>query len=60
MKVGLIGFARSGKTSVFNAITGATAEVGAYGSREANVAVIKVPDPRVDHLSDIFNTKKKT
>lgn len=60
MKVGLIGFARSGKTSVFNAITGATAEVGAYGSREANVAVIKVPDPRVDHLSDIFKPKKKT
>lgn len=60
MKVGLIGFARSGKTTVFNAITGATAEVGAYGSREANVAVIKVPDARVDALTDIFKPKKKT
>ena len=48
MKVGLIGFARSGKTTIFNALTGATAEVGAYGNRDANVAVIKVPDARID------------
>lgn len=60
MKVGLIGFARSGKTTIFNAITGAQAEVGAYGSRDANVAVIKVPDGRVDALTEIFKPKKKT
>ncbi|HNY86269.1 MAG TPA: redox-regulated ATPase YchF [Candidatus Hydrogenedentes bacterium] len=60
MKVGIIGFARSGKTTVFNALTGAKAAVGAYGSREANVAVIKVPDARVDALSDIFKPKKRT
>ncbi|NLN92106.1 MAG: redox-regulated ATPase YchF [Candidatus Hydrogenedens sp.] len=59
MKVGLIGFARSGKTTVFNSITGAHAEVGAYGNRDANVAVIKVPDERVDRLSEIFQLKKK-
>lgn len=60
MKVGMIGFARSGKTTVFNAITGAHAEVGAYGSRDANLAVIKVPDPRVDKLAEIFKPRKKT
>ena len=60
MKVGMIGFTRSGKTTVFNAITGASAEVGAYGSREANLAVIKVPDARIDKLSEIFKPKKKT
>ncbi len=60
MKVGMIGFARSGKTTVFNAITGARADVGAYGSREANLAVIKVPDARVDRLAEIFHPKKKT
>ncbi|MCK5863399.1 MAG: redox-regulated ATPase YchF [Candidatus Hydrogenedentes bacterium] len=60
MKVGMIGFARSGKTTVFNAITGASAEVGTYGNREANLAVIKVPDDRVDKLSEIFKPKKKT
>lgn len=60
MKVGIIGYARSGKTTLFNALTGAHAAVGAYGAREANIAVIKVPDERVDKLSDIFQPKKKT
>lgn len=60
MKVGIIGFARSGKTTVFNSLTGAHAAVGAFGSREANVAVIKVPDERVDRLAEIYQPKKKT
>jgi GTP-binding protein YchF len=61
MKVGLVGFAGSGKTTIFNTLTGLAAEVGGYGSREkANVGVIKVPDDRVDRLADIFNPKKKS
>ena len=60
MKVGIIGLARSGKTTVFNAITGAMAEVGAFGSRDANVAAIKVPDERVDALAEIHRPKKTT
>ena len=61
MKVGLVGFAGSGKTTIFNALTGLTAEVGGYGAREkANVGVIKVPDHRVDRLADLFHPKKKT
>ena len=60
MRVGIVGFARSGKTTVFNGLTGANAAVGAFGSRDANVAVIKVPDARVDKLSEIHKPKKKT
>ena len=60
MKVGIIGFARSGKTTVFNSLTGAHAEVGAFGSREANLAVLKVPDERVDRLAEIYKPKKIT
>ena len=60
MKVGIMGFARSGKTTVFNALTGAQAAVGAFGSRDANMAVLKVPDERVDHLETIHKPKKKT
>jgi GTP-binding protein YchF len=61
MKVGLVGFAGSGKTTIFNALTGLTAEVGGYGAKEkANIGVIKVPDQRVDRLADLFNPKKKT
>lgn len=60
MKVGIIGFARSGKTTVFNSLTGAHAEVGAFGSREANLAVLKVPDERVDKLAALHKPKKVT
>jgi len=61
MKVGLVGFAGSGKTTIFNTLTGLTAEVGGYGAREkANIGVIKVPDQRVDRLAEIYNPKKKT
>ena len=57
MKVGIIGYSRSGKTTLFNALTGAHAAVGAFGSRDANLAVIKVPDERVDQLTAIFEPK---
>lgn len=60
MKAGIIGFARSGKTTVFNALTGAHAEVGAFGSRDANIAVLKVPDTRVDVLAGIYRPRKVT
>jgi hypothetical protein len=60
MKVGIIGFARAGKTTLFNALTGARAEVGAFGSRDANVAVLKVPDERVDRLAELHQPKKVT
>ena len=61
MKVGLVGFAGSGKTTIFNTLTGLTAEVGGFGAREkANVGVIKVPDYRVDKLAEIYNPKKQT
>lgn len=61
MKVGLVGFAGSGKTTIFNTLTGLSAEVGGYGAREkANIGVIKVPDPRVEKLAELYNPKKKT
>ena len=61
MKVGLVGFAGAGKTTIFNTLTGLSAEVGGYGAKEkANVGVIKVPDPRVERLAEIYNPKKKT
>ena len=54
MKVGLVGFARCGKTTIFNALTGMSAEVGGFETKpEAAIAVIKVPDPRVDALAEI-------
>jgi GTP-binding protein YchF len=60
MQVGIAGYHGSGKTTVFNCLTGAEAATGYGGAREANRGVIKVPDERIDKLSAIFNPKKTT
>ena len=60
MKVGLTGFSRAGKTTLYNALTGLSAAVGGFETRhEAAMAVVKVPDPRVDALSEIVHPKEK-
>ena len=52
MDLGIIGLARSGKTSLFNAVTRGQAQVGAYSSQsEPNVGIARVPDARVDALA---------
>ncbi len=58
MKLGIIGLEQSGKTTVFNALTGASKEVGAFGRIEAHIAVVKVPDERIDWLEKLYNPKK--
>lgn len=60
--MGIAGFPGAGKTTIFNALTGLSADVGAAGSASTrpNLGVIKVPDPRVDALSEIFSPKKRT
>ena len=58
MKVGLVGFPGSGKTTVFNAMTGQDAPVG-YGG-EVRRAVVDVPDPRVEWLSALYRPRKTT
>jgi ribosome-binding ATPase len=62
MQVTIVGLPGSGKTTVFNALTGAHAETGGFtGSRAApNVSVVKVPDERVDRLAALFVPKKTT
>ena len=58
MKVGLVGFAGSGKTTVFNTLTGLHVPVG-YGG-EVRLGRVWVPDQRIDALSDIYSPKKTT
>jgi GTP-binding protein YchF len=59
-ELGIIGFARSGKTTVFNAVTRGKAMTGYGGGQEPNIGVVKVPDPRLDILSGMFHPKKTT
>src|SRR6185436_6780152 len=58
MKVGLVGFAGSGKTTVFNTLTGLNVAAGFGG--EVHLGTVKVPDQRIDALAKIFKPKKTT
>ena len=60
MEIGIIGLPRSGKTTIFNALTKGKAETGAYTSDvlAPNIGVTKVPDPRLEMLADIFKPQK--
>lgn len=58
MKVGLVGFAGSGKTTVFNTLTSLHVPTGFGG--EVHLGAVKVPDERIDALSRIFKPKKTT
>lgn len=60
MEIGLIGLPNSGKTTIFNALTGLTAEVMTYTdvASKPNVAVVNVIDERIIHLSEMYRPRK--
>lgn len=62
LTVGIIGLPQSGKTSLFNALTKAGAQVSGYPTStvQANMAVVQVPDERLEVLAEIFQPKKVT
>ncbi|HZT80214.1 MAG TPA: DUF933 domain-containing protein [Gemmataceae bacterium] len=57
MKVGIVGFAGSGKTSVFQWLTGKKPDPAAV-TRGGQVGEAKIPDERLDWLSDHFKPEK--
>lgn len=60
MKIGLVGYPGSGKSSVFSALTGQAVETGYGSGGKAHLGVVKVPDERVDALSGLFKPRKTT
>jgi GTP-binding protein YchF len=62
MKIGLIGLPKSGKTSLFNLLTGASVATSSFGTArgEMHTGMARVPDDRVDRLSAIYHPKKTT
>src|SRR6266849_8295657 len=62
MKIGLIGLPKSGKTSLFNLLTGAPVATSSFGTArgEMHAGVARVPDARVDRLVTLFKPKKTT
>lgn len=60
MQIGIAGLPGSGKTTLFNALAHQHANVGGYAGAEPNLAVVKVPDERLDKLSALFQPVKHT
>jgi GTP-binding protein YchF len=61
MKVGIVGLPNAGKSTLFNALTRAGAEAAEYPftTVEPNVAVVPVPEPRLDRIADTLGVSTR-
>jgi ribosome-binding ATPase YchF (GTP1/OBG family) len=62
LQVGIVGLPNAGKTTLFNALTHAGAEVTAYASvvEKANVGMAVIPDDRLPRLAALVGSRKVT
>ncbi len=60
LTVGIIGLPLAGKTTLFNALTRAGAQISGYPTStvQANRAVVQVPDERLSRLAEIYHPRK--
>ncbi|MFC2005538.1 redox-regulated ATPase YchF [Chloroflexota bacterium] len=58
--IGIIGLAKSGRTTIFNALTGAEAGIGRYTQEGSalHIGTANVPEPRLQVLADMLHPKK--
>src|SRR5215831_1868448 len=60
LRAALIGFGQTGKTTLFQLMTSAREPArAAHGKAEATIGISKVPDPRLDRLTAMYNPKKR-
>jgi GTP-binding protein YchF len=59
VRIGIVGLPNAGKSSLFNALTRAGAEAANYPftTVEPNVAVVPVPDERLDRVAETIDAK---
>ena len=62
LQVGIVGLPNAGKTTLFNTLTHAGAEVTAYASvtEKANVGMAVIADDRLDRLAALVGSRKVT
>ncbi len=62
LEVGIVGLPNAGKTTLFNALTHAGAEITAYASvtDKPNVGMAAIADERLDRLAALIGSKKVT
>jgi len=59
MKLGIVGFPFCGKTTVFNALSGASEPLSDFsGGGEPKIRVVDVPDPRLERMREDYKPKK--